>query len=870
MSAATLDRTRAPGKLPRRCALAVGALVVYGALAALVVLALYLSGGYPAGSGADSLFYVYRGDFLYRSITQEGNWYPLIDMAWYNGVQTWRYWSPLSAFILAGCQAVMGGSSMNGYLLMVGIFYLLSAISWLWIGLTHDRPWMGAFMGAIWFLLPPNSFMFFSEGVLARSMSMAVLPLFLVSVHDYLYRPAEKRWPTLLRVLLSFLVIIMSHLGWAGMLAIAILIYLVFYFAVHLKKEERVSVSPILLCMVLAVLIAGVWVYPSLQGGITSMNSSSIMKSYFQPLSTTINPFDGWLDGGSWNRWDNVRYSPYFGFASFLLGVFGVFFARREQVPGFATACAICFLTTTAVYPLLSLLPGSQYLWMLRFLPIALTFLFVSFFFWRSLKIPLQVLFCVLLAIQVSLAFCLISESGGGAAPDAHFSAIEEDALIHEGKEHASQRMSMVEPFVTIPEYVYTTAGYGEKRLPTSFGQGIQSAPNFTNIIQVNQAAQDGQFLYMFDRLLEMGNDAVIVPVRYLAPRYADPALLDAAAARVGYTLTAENGSYRLYCLKNAPAHFGVVSKYRAIAIGTGSNSIALGFPAVEETQNIWLDEYTFDQLKDYDVIYLSGFTYHDLSAAERLVTDLSEAGVRILIMADGIPADEHTGSKSFLGVSCNTVNFQNGYPALDTVIGTLYCDLFPEGYSKDWKTVYLNGLTDVWGTITDVPEGKMDFFGTGPNDNIVFIGLALTYHYSLTLDPAVGELLSIALDLSSQELPQRELVPLSVDYHDNVITVDSPRDNVNTTLAYHDIFRPDRELRVVNNMTVVDEGVTTIRLVYPHLLVGGALTALGLALTVGYLVLMKKRLKKLAQWEAEAAQASEDAPAEPAQVQEP
>ncbi len=844
--------------------------VGYLLVAVLTAFVVSRNGTYP--SGADTMFYVYRGDFLYRSITQEGNWYPLIDMAWYNGVQTWRYWSPLSAYILAGCQALMGGSPFSGYLLCVGLFYFLSAMVWLVIGVTHDRPWMGAFIGALWFFVPNHAFMFFIEGVLARCMSMCVLPWFVVSVYDYLNRPIEKRWLALVSILISYVLIIMCHLGWAGMLAIALLIFFLFYKLLHFKRKiTHAPILPVFVCLILGFVVTGLWAYPSLVGGITGIDSSSIMKSFFQSLNMTVNPFYGWRSGGSWNRWANIRWAPYFGGAAFALGLFGAFFSRRHLAPGFATAVAICLLTSTAAYPILVVLPGSQYLWMLRFVSIALTFLYVSFFFWRSLKKHFQAIVAVLLACETCLSLTLPAGDGTktGLSPSARYDQVAQKTLLDQGKAITTQRLSMPEPFTVVADTVYVTAGYGEDAVPTSYGQGVQAAPQYTNIVQINQAAENGQYLYMFDRLLELGNDTVVIPVQNLERQYQDLAQLDAAAGAVGYSLVAENEGFRLYKLRGAPqGHFGVVSKYRAAAIGTGSGTIALGFPAVEELQGVVLDEYTFEDLKDYDVLYLAGFSYHDKATAEQLVLDLSEAGTRVLIMADGIPDEEDTGSKTFLDVSCNRVNFQNGYPALDTIDGVLYCDLFPSGHAKDWQTVYVNGLDEVWGTITDVPEGEMDFYGTAKNDNIIFIALGLTYHYSLTRDAAVGRLLSHALTLSPDELPQREIVPIELDYRDNVITVDAPKDNVNTTLGFHDIFNADREIREVNHLTVVDKGRTVIHLDYPYLVPGLLITVLGLGLTAGYLVLMKKRFRKLAALEAEkaAAQAEDEPPASPEQ----
>lgn len=827
-------------------ALGLAAMVVlYACVGALLAFLAYRSGHFK--DGADTMFYVHRGEFLYRSITQEGNWFPLLDMSWYNGVQTWRYWSPLSAYILAGCQALAGGSSDLGFLVFIALCYFACAIAWLVIGCTHKRPWMGAVLGLLWFLVPNNLFMFFSEGVLTRMISLPAMPFFFVALYDYLF---ERKWSGLPRMMAAFLFIICCHVGWAGMIAISTL-FLLFFYLLLLPKDQRMATGPVVLSILLAFLLSGPLLYPSLKGGITGLDSSEVMAQYFRPLLESINPF-GDLLHGQWNRWRELE-APFFGLSTLLLCVLGVLCAKRKSLPGFWTALLILVMTTPSAYRILVHLPGSQYLWMTRFMSIAVCVLLVSFFFWLSLKRPLQTTFLLLFAAEALCAVTMVTHAQYPAAPNDYFDSVEKALLIDQGKAITTQRMTIIDPYETDFDGIYVSAGYGEDRKPTSYGQGIQAAPRYFNLVQINEAAEAQQYLYVFDRCLELGNDTVIMPLGMGSRnRRRDVEDIQAAAQRVGYRLVAENPHYQLYHI-DAPDTFGLVNTYRAAAIGTGSNSIAMGFPAVEELEDICLDHYTAQDLARYQVIYLAGFTYENKENAEALVTQLSQSGTRFLIMADGMPADEHTGSKTFLDVSCNTVNFQNGYPALDTIDGVLYCDLFPEGYTKDWKTVYLNGLTNVWGTITDVPEGKMDFYGTGENENVVFIGLALTYHYALTQDPAVGALLSHALTLSPTELPQREIVPIQVDYRDNVITVDAPCDNVNTTLGYHDIFRPDRTVRNDKHLAVVDQGRTVIHLVYPYLAVGLTMTAIGLAATVGYLALMKKRMKALAERAAQA-----------------
>lgn len=153
-----------------------------------------------------------------------------------------------------------------------------------------------------------------------------------------------------------------------------------------------------------------------------------------------------------------------------------------------------------------------------------------------------------------------------------------------------------------------------------------------------------------------------------------------------------------------------------------------------------------------------------------------------------------------------------------------------------------MDGLDDVWGTVNDV-EWDLPFYGTVKNDNIVVIGLNLTYYYSLTRDEGVGALLDRAMDLSSNELPKRKIVPYTIQYAPDDITIDIDRDDVNTGLAYHDSFAADQEIYSENHLTFVKAGRTVISLTYPYLIQGIAVSIAAAFLIWGYTLSMRSRL---------------------------
>lgn len=793
----------------------------YVALSALMVFFVSKSGVYP--SGDDTMCHIYKGDILYHSI-KEGDWYPLWDFRWYNGVQNMRYWAPLPVYFLAMCQGIAGGDAIHGYLVFLAFVCILSGVAWLRIGCAHRRPWMGAFLGFLWFFMPNNLMAVFVEGNLPRALCMVILPLFVSYVHDYLL---EGTWKSLPKMIVSFGLMTLCHVGYAGMIALSLMVFLLIYILLYSKKKRAFHV---VISVALGFLLTGLWTYGSLQGGITSMNSSQVMERFFQSALTTINPLLR-VSG---------EYGFYFGLAAFALMVLGMLMSKRESMPGFWTAFVIFLCTTNVMYGVLVHLPGSQFLWMLRFISIALCFILYSWLLWKSLKKPFVMFVAFLLVLDVLPSLALIHGGLKFTSPEERYEAMADSTLIGKAKEITNQRLTLLDASSLGADAAYLISRY-QDGVPATYGAGWQSAATAHNIVQLNQALEDGCYLYLFDRCVEMGSDTVLVQVSQLQDKENDIEEVDEAGRELGFEMVDESPGYRLYH-KDTGKTFGVVSRYSAIGIGTSAPLMSLKFPMIEESDETNLNAYSYEELSKYEVIYLAGFTYSDRDAAEDLLLRLSRHGVRVVILADGIPVDESTGEQSFLGVNCQKVTFSNGYPELDTVDGVMHCDLFPEGHT-DWSTVYLNGLQEIWGTTTDLNQ-EVAFCGTGENENLIFVGLNLAYHYVLTNDPGDGELLSYALDLKSKELPERELVPLTISYQRDKIIITAENNRVNTTLAAQDIFKSKQKIYKKNHLLYVNKGKTVITMSYPYLKEGVIITIAALLLTVGFLCYTKKKGK--------------------------
>ena len=792
---------------------------VYFATACFVMWLVKTSGIYPSGS--DTMYHVYRGDYVYNAI-KSGNWYPLYDPAWYNGVEILRYWSPLPAYVMAFCQYLAGGSQFGAYLFYIWGVCFLGAYVWPFIGRGFNRPYLGAFIGLLWFFMPNNLCAIFIEGNLARSLSMIFLPVFIYAVYKYLYNQKLRYIPL---IAFTFLLMALCHLGYAGMVAISVIIYGIVYM---IQKDRKKAVLDVVISMLFGFMLLGIWMVASLRGGITSLDNSENMANFFQNLWTTINPFERLTRG-----FENF----YFGFAALVIIIFGILFGYKKSRTGFVTGLIILLMTTKSAYAVLKHLPGSQYLWMLRFISIALCMILMSFLMWDRLKKPLVLMLCVLLAVDTIPSLSLIVGEHNDISVQERMAARQDSTLISNAQTITKQRLALMDESILGATGSWLVSDYGNP-VDATFGAGREAANTSTNIVNLNKAFAQSDFLYVFDRCLELGDDSVLIKKTFLKQYNNSLEDLEAAANVLGYKRVEQNSDYILYHIET-PDNWGVVSSYRAVAIGSGAAAISMQFPAVETADSANLNDYTYEELAGYKEVFLNGFTYDDKETAEDLVLRLSRAGVKVIIYADGIPQDKRTHSQNFLGVTWSLITFHNGYPDMDTRIGTIYPDMFPQGHTT-WNTVYLDGLDTVWGTFYD--NGlNLNFYGTVKNDNIIMTGLNLTYFYSLTDDVSVGQLLSNMSGISSEELPDRKIVPLKVEYGNNEITITSNNDNVNTTLAYHDIFSSSSDITHRNNLMYVNKGTTVIKMSYPYLWQGALVSTAGVVLMVVWLIVKRR-----------------------------
>ncbi len=788
----------------------VSRLKVLLSLACLSLMALGLlfyveqSSLYPFG--ADIYGHLFKSNLLYKSL-KEGVIFPLYTEAWYNGVQPFRYWAPLPYYLLALCQFLAQGSVEGSYILYVGMAFFVGGAGWLLWGIRERKIGLAFVLAVLWFFLPDNVRVFFSEGNIPRMTITMLLPYLFYFVTSFVeYEKKKAIFPLLFLMILM----ILCHLMIAAMVGIATFIVL-FLYAVLNKSFLRPIQT--IIGMLLMFLLSGIWIYPALKGGplaIDSAATSEVMKSLSSPFQISLNPL---LRLGPINH---IGYF-YFGLSVVVIAGIGVALAGKKSLPGFISVILIFLGTTTAFIPILIKLPLNQLLWMMRFTPIAYAFLCWSLLYWKSCRRFFRIGMVSVLLVDGILSFNL----------PKYFEdmPVKITETLQLAKSITIQRMAILDTslFGSYPSYFVCN---DEKATDYAYGWAWQGAATAENIVQINTAVEKGHYLYAFDRLLDLGCDTVVIRKETVEKASKAFEEVAKAAQTVGYIFYKETSEAYLFHLE-VEGQFGIINHYQALGIGVAARNIALLYPSFRIGKSNNLEDYSLEELATYKVLYLSGFTYNQRDKAEKMLLQLAQQGVKIIVDMNRLPVDAVTNRMKFLGVDVQPITFFNKFPSIFVGDKRYEGSGFKEEYAR-WNTVYLENLTHEEG-FAWVNGNKLGVIGTKEDDHILFIGFNLLFSALENKDKVLLELLEPIVGISRQEVPKREIVPLKVTTRQNEIIIEATKGPVNTTLAYLDTYQSDKILSHNENLLYVEEGRTIIQVRYPYLAIGSIFSLLGL-----------------------------------------
>lgn len=797
------------------------ALKITASVIAIVFCALFLiwyinlHGNYPWGS--DTFGHIFKSDLLYKSI-KEGDLYPLYTQLWYNGIQPFRYWAPIPYYFMALMQFMTNGNPIWAYNLFIAATFIIGSLGWLLIGIKEKRIFLATFLGILFFIMPDNIRIFFSEGNIPRVVVTMFVPYLIYFV--WLFTEYEKKH-MIIPVILTLCVITLCHLMMTAMLIVTIFLFLLIYGFINKKYFASLQFA---VASAVSLALCGIWLYPALQGGIFAIDTSAVaevMKALTFPFTQSLNPF---------MRLSNIEIF-YFGLSFILISIMGIFLSNKKSIPGFATLIIIFLGTTTAFVPFLMKLPLNQVFWMMRFTPFAYAVFLIALLQWRNIKRYAMIIIAVVLLLDSFVSFNLLAFN---SSPSYEITAMLDDA-----KKNTSQRIAIMDlsEFGSYPSY-YICNGKDNKLY--AFGWAWQGANTAQNIVMLNTALEKEYYTYMFDRALEMGCDTVLVKkgkVKSLEKLYT-------AAIANNYNLVKEYNLAYLF-KRETPESFGVKVKYYGLAVGKTAANIVLEFPGFEIASDDYLDNYTVEELKQYEVIYLSEFKYKDKDTAEELVIKAANSGVQIVVDMDRVPNDPLTNRLTFLGITAQPIQFEYQLPPLHVQEVVRFPVTFKKEH-KIWNTVYLENVPNPLG-FSWFGGNKLVFIGQHENRNITFVAFNILYHGIENKDQEVIDIFGTAIGKMQNQLPYREIVPIDIEFRKNSISISSPEKDVCTTLANLDAFVTKDKVYSKHNLMFISNNKAEITVTYPYLKQGIALSAVGFVLAAFfiYFVLKKRGVKK-------------------------
>lgn len=256
-------------------------ILISGAL--LTACYLNHTGVYPWGS--DTYGHLFKGNILYEAL-KEGHLFINYHENWYNGVQPFRYWAPLPYYVLAIIN-LFTNNIMKTYNLFIVLTFVLGGLGWLCWGYYLRRQNLGLIFAVLWFFVPNNLRVLFSEGNLPYVLVNSLLP---VIVLFYYQAVRERKLLYYILLSLSMFIVTLSHAMLSAMLGMSLFILAVFD---SLSNKNYMSNLVALIFAFLGIMLSSFWLYPALQGGIMGLNKeavANVMSMLTYPLTSSLNP----------------------------------------------------------------------------------------------------------------------------------------------------------------------------------------------------------------------------------------------------------------------------------------------------------------------------------------------------------------------------------------------------------------------------------------------------------------------------------------------------------------------------------------------------------------------------------------------------
>lgn len=746
---------------------------------------LYVSGLYLHGDAVYAQ--LYKLDAVAESM-REGALFPVYVENWYNGYEIFRYSPPTVYMMIVMLSGIFHADYHISICIFYGIMAFISMMGFFLFGVKQRKIIASFFTGIAFLLLPSTFTAVILEGSLDVVMGLALIPGILYFLYSFMM------WKNRLAVLpfsVMMCLLIVSHYILAIAFGWVLAIYIVIYSAA--VKEWKFGAAAIG-NTVLLYLVMGYFLYPALSGGLLTRPHSS--------------------------QWD-AELS--LGIPVLVIAILGLITTDRKRFAGFFLTTTFCVLSFSVMEPVRKLISSptlQRSYWYL--ISITAVLLFTLLLWDRLRMIFLLASLCVMVGAGVPLMLAM--QEGDHALQEDQ--ALIDDYLLAEAASWTDNRIALMDMATlgAFPQWYFARQG-----VKSTFGWDYENAMTARNQTSLNEAFFDGFYDYMFDRLLLYGNDTAVI-LKSLLEDGAYENLI-AAAGRNGYEVVAENGNVIVFKETAVDSAYGVVTNYENLAIGENAYYISYIYPSFGYGASDCIDDYTIEELSKYHNLYLSGFTYREKEKAENMLKELSAKGTEVYIDMQHIPINAVTGKNEFMGAYAQFVQFFEDFPVLENNNGNQFKLDFQAGRYAVWDTVYVSGCEDVIKETAYEDKSHLVYWGQNHDPNVTFMGFNLVYYYLTTHNQDLKRFLDEEMSLSSENLPQPVIVPIEVGGDSTQMIVRTQNDRVNCNIAAVDTLESDRIITTQENLLVVNQGDTTLRIVHAGHREGMFLSILGIVI---------------------------------------
>lgn len=754
-------------------------------IATCVGFFLYVSGLYLHGDAVYAQ--LYKLDAVAESM-REGALFPVYAENWYNGYEIFRYSPPTVYMMIVMLSGIFHADYHISICIFYGIMAFISMMGFFLFGVKQRKIIASFFTGIAFLLLPSTFTAVILEGSLDVVMGLALIPGILYFLYSFM------TWKNRLAVLpfsIMMCLLIVSHYILAIAFGWVLAIYIVIYSAA--VKEWKFGAAAIG-NTVLLYLVMGYFLYPALSGGLLTRPHSS--------------------------QWD-AELS--LGIPVLVIAILGLITTDRKRFAGFFLTVVFCVLSFSVMEPVRKLISSptlQRSYWYL--ISITAVLLFTLLLWDRLRMIFLLASLCVMVGAGVPLMLAM--QEGDHALQEDQ--ALIDDYLLAEAASWTDNRIALMDMATlgAFPQWYFARQG-----VKSTFGWDYENAMTARNQTSLNEVFFDGFYDYMFDRLLLYGNDTAVI-LKSLLEDGAYENLI-AAAGRNGYEVVAENGNVIVFKETAVDSAYGVVTNYENLAIGENAYYISYIYPSFGYGASDCIDDYTIEELSKYHNLYLSGFTYREKEKAENMLKELSAKGTEVYIDMQHIPINAVTGKNEFMGAYAQFVQFFEDFPVLENNNGNQFKLDFQAGRYAVWDTVYVSGCEDVIKETAYEDKSHLVYWGQNHDPNVTFMGFNLVYYYLTTHNQDLKRFLDEEMSLSSENLPQPVIVPIEVGGDSTQMIVRTQNDRVNCNIAAVDTLESDRIITMQENLLVVNQGDTTLRIVHAGHREGMFLSILGIVI---------------------------------------